>query len=156
MTIKRSGANLSSGRGAYSSTFGEGLACKQSSIERGWKWKTLSRTSLASSVCGLSRSTQRKRLVSANSVGIRAISKFRLCNRPWVVNASERIIGSLLSLRTGGAFRVRLSFLPLWASAPDVRDYRGLYSRVVYRSEEKRQKRQAYSKAPQYCTFFEF
>src|SRR5438270_4361550 len=136
--MKRYGANLSSGRGVYSSTFGEGLACKQSSIERGWKWKTFSRTSLASSLCGFSRSTHRKRFVSANSVGISGISRFRLCSRPCVVNASERIIGSLLSLRTGGAFGVRLSFLPLWASAPDLRDSRGLDSRVVYHSKEKR------------------
>ena len=63
-------------------TFGEGLAVTQSSMERGWKWKTSSSTYLASSGVGLSRSTHRNRLVSLSRVGIKNISMFLLCSRP--------------------------------------------------------------------------
>src|SRR5258706_9561955 len=96
MTINKYGAKRSSSLGVYSSTLGEGLTATQSSIESGWKWNTSSSTNLVSSGAGLSRSTQRNRLVSLSSVGIRNFSMFLLCNRPWVVNASERIMeGSL-------------------------------------------------------------
>src|SRR5436190_779146 len=90
--MKRYGAKLSSGRGVYSSTFGDGLTIKQSSIDNGWKWNTSSSTTLHSSAVAFSKSTHRKRFVSPKSVGINATSRLRLCNRPCVVNASERII----------------------------------------------------------------
>jgi len=76
----RVGANLSSFLGSYSSTLGEGLTITQSSTESGWKWKISSSTILASSAVGASRSNQRKRFVSASSVGIKNASKSLLCN----------------------------------------------------------------------------
>ena len=84
---------MSSSFGVYSSHLGEGLTMTQSSMDRGWKWNTSSSTNLVSSGVGFSRSTQRNRFVSLKRVGIRNISTFRVCNRPWVVKARERIMG---------------------------------------------------------------
>src|SRR5690242_19629432 len=92
MTINRYGEKRSSSFGTYSSTLGDGLTVTQSTMESGWKWKTSSRKNLVSSAVGFSRSTQRKRFVSARSVGIRKGSMSLLCKRPCVVNANERII----------------------------------------------------------------
>src|SRR3954464_12512319 len=50
-----------------------------------------SKTIFASSALGFSRSTHKKRFVSAKSVGIRNIGMFSVCKRPWVVNAKDRI-----------------------------------------------------------------
>src|SRR4030095_15128172 len=52
----------------------------------------LSNTLCVSSGVGFSKSTQRKRLVSASNVGIKNKSMSLVCKRPWVVNASDRII----------------------------------------------------------------
>src|SRR5215510_304378 len=108
--MKRYGVNRSSSRGEYSSTFGEGLTVTQSSMDNGWKRNTSVRTYLVSSGVGFSKSTHRKRLVSLSSVGIRNISMSLLCNRPCVVNASERImpIPSLFEAsRAGGKLRLK-------------------------------------------------
>src|SRR4051812_4078241 len=51
-----------------------------------------SRTSLTSSGVAFSKSTQRKRLVSASKVGIRNASTSLLWSLPCVVNAKDRII----------------------------------------------------------------
>jgi hypothetical protein len=75
-----------------SSTFGDGLIRTQSSMDSGWKWNNVSSTNFFSSSVGLSRSIQRKRFVSLSNVGIRNISMSRVCRRPCVVNASERIM----------------------------------------------------------------
>ena len=64
----------------------------QSSTESGWKWNTPSNNLRMSSGDASSRSTQRKRLVSAKRVGIRNKSMSREWSRPAVVKANERII----------------------------------------------------------------
>src|ERR1051325_2735916 len=50
-----------------------------------------SKTIFDSSAVGFSKSTHRKRFVSAKSVGIRNMGMFSVCSRPWVVNAKDRI-----------------------------------------------------------------
>src|SRR5687768_1101593 len=66
-----------------------------------------SRTIFASSGVGFSKSTQRKRLVSAKSVGIRNMGMFSECNRPCVVKAKDRItLGQLGATQPGNARRV--------------------------------------------------
>ena len=63
-----------------------------------------------SSGVGFSRSIQRKRFVSLSSVGIRNISMSRLCRRPCVVKAKERIMRGLHD-SGGGSVRGVGSFL---------------------------------------------
>src|ERR1035437_7082023 len=101
MTMNRYGVNMSPSLGEYSSTFGDGLAFTQSSMDSGWKCKICASTSFVSSAVGFSRSTQRKRFVSASSVGIRNRSMSFVCSLPCVVNANERIITFFLPLRGG-------------------------------------------------------
>lgn len=90
--MNRYGANLSSSLGLNSSTFGDGLMLTQSWIESGWKWNKVSSTNFFSSSVGLSRSIHRNRFVSLSNVGIKNIWMSRVCRRPWVVKASERIM----------------------------------------------------------------
>src|SRR5688572_20107303 len=71
-----------------------------------------SRTTLASSGVGFSKSTQRNRFVSAKSVGIRNMGMFSVCNRPCVVKAKDRItLGQLGSIAAKKARRPLLAVL---------------------------------------------
>src|SRR4030095_2339364 len=85
----------------------------------------LSNTLCVSSGVGFSKSTQRKRLVSASNVGIKNKSMSLVCKRPWVVNASDRIIPANIGIPSSSRESIFLF------EAPEERSAFSRYNRGV-------------------------
>jgi hypothetical protein len=81
---------------------GELEGVTQSSMARGWNWKTPSRTSLISSSVGFSRSTQRWRPLSARTRRMASASRSLATSLPSL-NTNERIMRGRHGARHGRA-----------------------------------------------------